>query len=281
MKLRHPQREHAPLPKTVETTFTKESRSESHYDPTKEISETDWEQMKQILHRHRGTKWKHRAEWNKFSTLAHDLCTLFPERKDELGLDTATFNILQREMLNLSGTDWWTYSDYAVALSLLYPEHKNELGLDSELTWNGIMQEIDNFRQQNDWWNVSNIAANLITLYPERRNEIGLTEADFNNIIAEIKSKQNESWWGVTQMTRNLMLMFPGCRDRLMLDQTWDGMIQYASEQHPGLEWYSGLAADLQVISADDVEVTDQGIKLIYRNKLDRTDPLPVRNIAA
>ncbi|MFH1426061.1 MAG: hypothetical protein ABIG66_01370 [Candidatus Kerfeldbacteria bacterium] len=162
MKLR---REKTPrLPKATEVIGIPEPPQEDvRFNPETDITEEDWEGMKQELDSHRqGSRW-----WS-FAPHAMEMSILFPDRKKELGLDEEAWEGIKQQLDSSRQRKLWGhFASRAMEMSTLFPDRKQELGLDEE-AWNGMKKTLDSYHQDNEWWGFASLAMNMSILSADR-----------------------------------------------------------------------------------------------------------------
>lgn len=110
----HPQSPSERPPK-AETFLAPEQRLDEgiEFDPQRDLTEKDWEAMKEKLETSRGTFWP------EFGFRAHELVLLFPDRRAELNLDSKAFSGMKGELAKSRGSDWGRFSQGALDLAIL------------------------------------------------------------------------------------------------------------------------------------------------------------------
>ncbi|MFH1426323.1 MAG: hypothetical protein ABIG66_02715 [Candidatus Kerfeldbacteria bacterium] len=161
MKLR---REQPRLPKATEVIgIPEQPQEEVCFNPETDITEEDWEGMKQQLDSSRQNN-----EWWNCSLFAMSMSILFPNRKQELGLDDEAWDGMKQYLDTFrQDNNWGHFSSLAMNISILFPDRKQELGLDDE-AWDGMKQRLDSCRQDNNWWEFASHAMEMSILSADR-----------------------------------------------------------------------------------------------------------------
>ncbi len=79
-------------------------------------------------------------DWECFANFASYLLMIYPEKRDQLGLDESTRWQNMQYLESMRGVNWLEFVVHASALALLYPGHRSELGIDTE-SWDSIIPE--------------------------------------------------------------------------------------------------------------------------------------------
>ncbi len=245
--------------------------------------------MKRELEESRG------KNWSDFSYVAVDLLFLFPELRNELGLDEAAFRGIKRDVERFYEKergrhferDLWIFSALARNLCLLFPSRKNELGL-SEAIFNDIFNEIkgtlEDACRSPDWLGFSCMAVGLCILFPDHRSELKLDETVFEEIRNELEHNRSKgSRLHFLSLAANVCLLFPDRKRGLNLnEEVFYDMRNLLEEEERKEHWlgYSDMAMYLSILAAERAEISQDGRILIMpkKPKLSREPrPLPSR----
>ncbi len=121
-----------------------ETKPELQFDPETEITESDWQAMKDELESYR----QYNRWWN-FANQAMCLNILFPDRTAELNLDSAWQGMKQKLESFRQNNSWLAFANQAKSFKILFPNRTAELNLDS--AWQGMKNALESDRQSNRW----------------------------------------------------------------------------------------------------------------------------------
>ena len=92
-----------------------ERRHELPFDPETEISDSDWQGMKEQLDRFRQDK-----DWGYFSSQAMAMKILFPEKANDLNLNAEAWQGMKEGLEELrQEKDWWNFHSQAMNMKIL------------------------------------------------------------------------------------------------------------------------------------------------------------------
>lgn len=275
MKLRNRQPRREPRPKAVEAAAPQPEQPVRVFNPEMEISNDNWEMMKQELESYRG------SDWWAFSAMACSLITVFPDRREELELDDSYMDILN-ELNEARFIEHGSFVGIAVAFITFFPDRRNELNLD-ERTYTWIRQAI-----QKDTVSMSRIfttgLTELMIMFPEKRNEFDLNDDEFNGRLESMElMRESNEWLHFAEYASELAVLFPDRKVELNIDsKSLAGMRAGLEPDADSIWWPSAdMAMHLAIITADEVRITGQGLEIVNSSKLITPSELPNRNLVA
>ncbi|NQV12912.1 MAG: hypothetical protein HQ530_01270 [Parcubacteria group bacterium] len=135
----------------------------------------------------------------------------------------------------------------------------SEIINDGSVVWEYGMREMERYRNK-DWFEFARIAANYKIIYPKRAGESKVDKKDLAGIKEELSLIEN------------------------MQQHDWDRKYKPLGVQPNPFEdkWleYTNLAANLKVLAAKEVKITEQGLELVMQKKetfQQETPPRPER----
>ena len=236
-------------------------REESNvsFDPEKEITREEREKMEEEI-----TKAFNKEAWWRYLLIASHMKSFFPSWEPPRATEEEFQEMLANEF------NWW---DSLSGLLSLFPERREEIRKRAE-TW-----EIPSISQEQ---------AYFLVLFPERRSELSLTNTDWENLKQEYeKWRADKDWWGVLWVLREARIFFPerfkefSLAPRLINEMKKFWRKEYLNEEYIADKGYSNalyFAHNLQIITADEVKITDKGLELVMskpKPKLDKIPPQP------
>jgi hypothetical protein len=275
-------------------TFKKEVMYDAEQDLTPEI----WEAIYRVF-------WDDRLEGTALSDgPAQALVTLAPERRYELGLADEDWegvvsqldDPMAENFISEKGFEE-TYSGDLAMLKILFPEriteltsdlkiHKRLLGLYEYLTGRG--------ETISDSLAMLRLASNTKLLYPQfpddwnRETNMRGSHVYTNGLSLLGTYAKQEQWKQFSICARQMRLLFPKDTFELLesgfwKDQAWPGMraaLEKRREKNKNWEAYAYLAANMKILSAKQIIITDTELKLIMPDKpvqldVDRSAEMP------
>ncbi|MFH2104872.1 MAG: hypothetical protein ABII72_01410 [Parcubacteria group bacterium] len=263
-----------------------EAKKELRFDPEKEISEEEWVNMKRKFELH--CSMIHTASTVDFAAAtASDLSYVLPSRKDELHLEEHREAMIEasKEYVNVDNKNWYNGAWLLSNLVNLFPDHREKIL--GEEYWENIKNEMDKSVEiakdrPQVWSNVAKLATQLSILYPDRRRELQVE--NYQNII--LKSYKNScagDWKEALEMAEYYCTLFPDHKADLNLEQKMPRMKELYKLAVEENSWSqaASTAYSLTVLSAEKVEITDQGLQLTMpgekENFQQETPPRPER----
>ncbi len=139
-----------------------EAKPELKFDPETEISETDWQEMKNSLESDRQNN-----SWWGFAEQAMRLKILFPDRTAELNLDSAWQGMKNRLEVFRRSYNWRNFAEQARSFKILFPNRKAELDL-NDSAWQGMKDDLESDRRNNNWGTFTEQAMRLKILAADK-----------------------------------------------------------------------------------------------------------------
>lgn len=259
----------------------KKSEIKVSFDPEKEITNEDWERMKENLKNRRGDNWPN------FFIRAVEIKLLFPDRTAELRLDDERVLGAMKEGLGKyrQKNKWWQFSEAAMEAKILFPERAAELGLDEQAR-KEMKKKLDHYKENKSWGEFAEQAMRVKIVFPHKASELGLTEEFWKNQKKRLERPRRNRYlyWGgdFAERAAVMKILFPERVPELGLNkETWEGMEGYLVERrnHGQLANFSKQAINMKILAAEEVKVSDNGLEIIMskeKPKLGKeTPPLP------
>jgi len=227
------------------------------FDPERDLTEEDWERMKEYLEINKGRR----------ANFIHGLkvmVLLAPERKGELPID----DMLREDLLQSFNRAKDVEPNevvlfYGELIKLFFPENLPHLDLN-----NGIWEKVEKYVQEEmiraDPSNDSDVSKVLIhmrefkLLFPRK----DFPEATREKVLAMLKflskdAYDKEEWDRFLYINKNMRIIFPGMPlhfDKKSI-QGMRGILK--SDEH------KFKALDLKILAAKEIKITDTGMEII------------------
>lgn len=235
-----------------------EKREELPFDPERDITQEDWERMKNQLKR----------EIEKPPYYLDNVMNLFPERESELRVD-AHYTELRRKFRNAWGRK--SIRDilrYGKQFTLLFPKKIVELRL-GDPYWEEI-KEIIIERLQGDM-NLGDLVA-IKVLFPAygfpswfEKNVLAYIDASVTDCLRNMHSRR---WQWIAELLAQKKILFPENEEGVDV-KTWRGMkesfVRYRSEAST----MARLGLDMKILAAKEVKITEKGLEIVMRRPHD------------
>ncbi len=127
--------------KLQDFSLEQEENSELKFNPETEISETDWQGMKDKLERNRQNN-----NWWAFANQATYLKILFPDKTVELDLNDLVWQGMKDKLeSDRQNNNWWAFAAHAMRLKILFPDKTAGLDL-NDSAWQGMKDVLESDR---------------------------------------------------------------------------------------------------------------------------------------
>ncbi len=245
------------------------------FDQERDLDEKTWQSILERAFDER----KH--DETNFIGLAEDLAVLAPERRKELELTEEIWNKLLNntdELIDVSSTTnvglafSEDFSDTMYTLKTLFPEKVHQLSLD-EQTHSKLINLYDFLKSrrqdQAEARKVLRLASNIKFLFPQFGDEWGEstkrgTQIDIIGVEMLDRLSAEKNWGAFALVSRQLRYLFPD--DKLEYgNAAWKEMRAKLESNRSNEHWfsYAQLAANMKVLAAEKVMVTEQGLELV------------------
>ena len=137
----------------------------------------------------------------------------------------------------------------------------------SKTDWQEMKGQLKSDRRNKNWQNFAYQAMSLKILFPDRVSELDLDDSALQGMKDALESdRQAIDWW---DQAMRLKILFPDKTAELGLDSAWQGMKDQLVSYRQRNNWYgfADQAMSLNILAADEVKVTDQGLELIMRKE--------------
>lgn len=226
--------------------------SEQCFNPETDLTEEDWDGMLEAL------KSVRRIRPGLFARHAKHMAVLFPERKQELGLDDAWIGCETKLYNARSDGKWWEFAELAANLAILFPKRRQELGLDDD-AWDGMKQELEN-KYDGD----VQFALDMAILFPERKQELRLDDDGWNEMKQELESSNKDNSWMFSYYSTAVAasILHPERKQELGLDSAvWTRMVNFFERSRTEENWFrvAEYAMYMYILGADRVDIMSDG----------------------
>ncbi len=225
------------------------------FNPKEEFSEPEFESILSWLDLN-----KYTGANTIYPNAAYQLAVLFPDRKQDLKLDTKAMEIVFGYVgATLGG---WENLRALQNVKMLFPKFFGEIPYETDPN---IQESIKDMREEPWDGEMVLAAAALKIVYPKRFEEIGLTIEDYKKL-----KKQFEGYFASNSLWASLRIMFPEVPKNQF--QTVDQLkekkrsLLHTSKDFTsmwGWERYLNDAYELAILTADKLEIDENGIKII------------------
>lgn len=228
--------------KAADVVGRPEAGHEFYINPRQEITEDDWQSIKDQMDRYR-----RKQEWIQLISLAIDVAAFFPDRREEYDLTDDDLQKFREKIESDRETIRTNTNTTALEFLVTYfPETREKVGINNE--WNRLKAALDIHRSDSNWKSFRKTASHLVVLFPERRTELGLDDTIFQQMKLAIDSSGDffEQFLDILQLVN----LFPERKAELGLDdKTFKRLrAQLESTRERELEKYILHAAQLMVI---------------------------------
>lgn len=244
------------------------------FDPEKEITKDDWQELKTELKENRKAK-----DWYGFSCTAMNMKILDP--KIDIGLDRAAKqgmkseleNPRDREFQDVESYKWSKFAHQAAAMKILDPEM--DLGL-TKAQW----QEMnDLLKDKSEWVDFCSLAVDMKILDPKLDPEMDLgldqdVRQKLRDYVDHHKKTQGHALYSSEffELAAKVKILDPEID--LGLDQAaWQRMRKHLRIREtriahkplvyqPSADKFASQAAAMKILAAEKVEITDNGLEI-------------------
>jgi hypothetical protein len=244
------------------------------FDQEHDLDEKTWQSMLEQLA-------KEKDDMVKIIDMAESLVILAPERREQLPsslevVGTGLLNITDKPIEVSAATKVDVafnedFSDTMCTLKTLFPEKVHQLSLDDQ-THDKLINLYDFLKSRRqdeaETRKVLRLAASIKFLFPQFGDEWSEitkrgTEVDIMGTEVLDRLAVSKKWGQFAFVSRQLRYLFP--EDRLDASNVaWEGM-RAALERRRNKDWllYAELAANMKVLTAEKVTITEQGLELV------------------
>ena len=249
------------------------------FDPERDITEEDWEGMKN------DTK-KDRAEhmWYFFAKKVMSMNILLPEKMEELDLkNEETWQGMRDYLKKLlkEGSSSDHLVSYATAMKIIFPERFSEFYVGGEV-WEGMKNRLNREREAANWWAFAILALEMKILFPDRSSEF-LDDTAREGMEKLLKKMRSEKiWYNYFQQAMQAKVLFPDRASDLYPDKTaWKEIKEHLMRARTDSrgETFLEIAMHMKLLAAEEIKITDQGLEIIMPKEnpefKEETPPMP------
>ena len=241
------------------------------FDVETEVSQEVWESMV--------ANYKQNCEedvWETALKMAYDLKIIFPERVGELGLEDKWEDMQEVCGLYFDEGSWDDGAEMAIYLRELFPERFDELQIDNHEV--EILEDHCDYCDRGAWFVATISAANFKILFPDKVKSLKL-EYKWKNMLGEYYRMDQDQ---IARQAVNLKILFPDKASELGLEDKWKELKGEYLKACQNERWWevARLAAELKILAAKEIRITDQGVELVVGSNEefeDKTPPRPER----
>ena len=224
--------------------------------------------------------WCEEEEWYNAGFAAMNFKILFPDRIAELDLYSKWEKMKAEYKKHLDSENWSIVARQAMFLKILFPDKVGQLGLEEfkQSLFENLASEFD-----AEWFKIFEYVKCVKVLYPDQniteliKKHSLTTEWDKRCQDLSANLSENKELYRVSCSLMGLRVAF---LDGVKINkQQWEEMEGLYRERTQKDLWYNALseAANLKILSAKEVKVTNQGIELVMGDKEDFKDGLAER----
>ena len=242
--------------KLQDLTLEQEKTPELKFDPETEITEADWQGMKQVLE----VKRRNRKIWS-FTFLTMVMKILRPVKFDELNIDDQAWRGMKENLETNRNYDWRTFNSQAANMKILQPERFSELGINDQ-SWQNMKEALEALQDYN-YFAVQ--AVDMKILQPNKFSELSIDDKVWQKMKAQLEIDRNEGNWGrFTELAKSMKILQPKRFSELRIsNQSWREMRKELELERKNNWWnFAHQAMDMKILAADKVKVTDQGLEI-------------------
>jgi hypothetical protein len=273
------------------------------FDIEKEVSSNEWEHMRESIRKERDEESFFFGSTNValYFHGAAALAVMFPERRDQLYMNEASWRNMKREVAGiiagladeqniLKKGSYASVIRYANEFKQVVPEHFHELGI-TDAMWKNLVDFFLEFKQgvlsKNiggpSLIHITNIAAGLKRLRPEATGDLKLSDQDFEWMKAEVPKIYNTNsdpftkYRELARQIGNIRILFP---NKQPAEYFSSDDIKFIRKELEDLKsenkWlmYAELAALFYIILGKKLTIGEDGIKII-NSDVPHNLPLP------
>lgn len=233
--------------KISDLSFEDQKKQDIGFDPEKEITDSDWND---ILKR----KETLRVNPPKGVQMTTNLLLLFPNRREDIKPDEEAWELIQGGLEDDDSTQIRRSSAYAA--KIVFPERFERLNLEEILPKQKA-------KPQYDQRFLDTFCSELVeykVLYPNEKIEV--EKQVIEDIKEEIELLHKKDLWNFVRRAADFNMLFPDNKIRLT-QKDWHQLRNLLEEQKTHWKLYAMLASFLKTLSAERIEFTDKGINFV------------------
>jgi hypothetical protein len=238
-----------------------DEKEELKFDPEKEISNVNWQEIKTIL-----KYLEQYGYWENLVRQAASMKILCPEKSEELQFEDSTWQKLIERLRDYGyGTTWREFAWQAMFIKILDPKKFKELEISR--AWEKLKVELKVFKNIEAWGDFARRAACMKSIFPEKSAVLQLDDTALQGMKERLQFyRSSNQWFDFIQQAAFIKILYPEkSAEPQINDQDWRMMMQ----KYKKLSWEKKpwLAACLTILAAQKVEVTDKGLKITMRKE--------------
>ena len=245
-----------------------ESPDELKFDPRTEVSDSDWQGMKEKLEE----RWSSGLD-------VYNMPAQMRILDDAADIQVANWDRVKKILDDYRRSeDWDDLASVASSMKQVWPDRIRELGIDDE-AWNGMKRVLIEHRDasfgglaQGDWPAFVWLAADMKILRPDSEDEL-VSDIAWERIKNNLKEYcEDNNWNSFADMVSWVRILKPDQVKELEVDDdAWQGMRDALEEYRKDNDWrgFADLASSMTIIAAERVEMTDTGLNVVLPLKSD------------
>jgi len=263
-----------------------ESQERLAFDPEKDLTEEDWENMKDELEICRG-EGEENNEWFNFAKQASVMKLL--DSNVDLGIDSKTWQAMNDKLDEyqeqgaklaqgiISGENlqpWKDFSLMAMNLKIIDPSFNfKKYGVLDDLNWEGMERELADCRASGDYNEFSDQSVAMKILDPKSKIEIN--EEDWKELQRDLNyweetgtKESDKNFFGFSRVAANMKILDP---TSIHVDEkNWEKMRNYLDRErriYQNRHALSNQALFMKILAAKRVEATEKGLEIAMQEK--------------
>ena len=250
--------------KLSEIGFEVTESKQPHFDPERDITESDWQSLLEILERY--TMYTSADVGYEFAKLASAMKVI--DSQKEIIIDREAWERLMKKVPV-------TISALAVNMKILDPERFNKSDL-QDPSFQKDMQELEGQRTPHTSWRLFAVkAVNIMILWPEKASELNIGQVEWQGMHAKLEEyRQKKEWKKFAIQAKNMKILDPKEFEGVRISKLdWEEMLNQLNQFRrdgfrrdsigtDGWHHFAELASALTILAAGKVEVTDNGLEI-------------------
>ena len=259
--------------KLSDLSLEQEETEKLKFDSETEITESDWQKMKQELEEYRENN-----GWHGFLNIGSCLKILCPDKLDELNINDQERQKIKQllEKFRKVGLedkprgpfyrkdDWRNFAFFASCAKIIQPDKFDKLDIDDQ-DWQKMKHALEDYKK-SAWSDFIHLATSMKILQPDKFDELNINDQDWQKMKQELEEcRENNRWGGFAWLAMHLRILQPNkFADVRISKQAWWEMRQELEKYWKVNNWssFSQQAKYMKIMTADEVKVTDQGLKI-------------------
>jgi len=233
------------------------------FDVDKQVTVKEWTDVAKDL----GDYAKKKSGFQDYAGLATQIKIVSRDHFDELvEVPARVFRYLKKSTeSHIRGGNWVRVMKLVWWMKNIVPEKMNEF--DSSVIADGMKGQLEQYREEKKWQPYAVMAMYFRLLFPERVDGIDLGDEVLQNVKADLDEVADDADAFVLRAAA-YKIAFGQRAEDLKLDENFEKMVKGLLDRRRRTSstkrFFEGVA-NIKIIMADEVVVTDDGLKLVKK----------------